>query len=117
MAESTEEVDLEMLLFQIIANVGGARSNYVEAVHEARSGNLERAREMIEEGEKMFLVGHDAHLQVFTRELTADEMRYMPLIIHAEDQLMSAETMKAMCEEFIDVHEDLRRALAARAPR
>lgn len=107
--------NLEVLPFEIIAHVGTARSMYVEAVHEAREGHIDEARKMLEEGEKIFVDGHDSHLKIFTNELTADDMKYMPLILHAEDQLMSAETMHTLCEEIIDLYEDLKKLRGAAA--
>ncbi|WP_239284639.1 PTS lactose/cellobiose transporter subunit IIA [Collinsella sp. An2] len=104
---TAETINMEMLPFQIIANVGTARSMYVEAVEEAERGNIEGARAMITEGEQCFVEGHDAHLKLFSRELGPDDVKYLPLIIHAEDQLMSAETMKIVCEKFIDMQEEL----------
>lgn len=107
-----EAVNMEMLPFQIIANVGTARSIYVEAVEEAERGNIEGARAMVIEGEQCFIEGHDAHLKLLSRELGPDDMKYLPLIIHAEDQLMSAETMKIICEKLIDMQEELQRLKA-----
>lgn len=103
----SEELNLEMLPFQIIANVGTARSMYVEAVEQAKEGDIEQARAMLEEGETYFVTGHDSHLKIFTHELTADDMKYLPLIIHAEDQLMSAEGMKIVCEQLVDMQEEI----------
>lgn len=102
-----EEFNLEMLPFQIIANVGTARSMYVEAVEQARAGDTAQAHAMLEEGETYFVTGHDSHLKIFTHELTADDMKYLPLIIHAEDQLMSAEGMKIVCDQLVAMQEEI----------
>lgn len=70
-----EESNLEMLPLQIIANVGTARSMYVEAVEQARANDIAQAHAMLEEGETYFVTRHDSHLKIFTHELTADDMK------------------------------------------
>lgn len=118
MAEETNAAhaeQMESLPFAIIANVGTARSMYVEAVSEAEQGNIEKARAMIAEGEQYFVEGHNSHLKIFTSELDTSDMKYLPLIIHAEDQLMSAETMKIVCEKLIGLYEEVGRLRAERA--
>ena len=59
---------LEKQCFQIISAVGMARSSYIEAIQEAKKANFERAREMIEEGDKSFLQGHEAHAKMIQQE-------------------------------------------------
>ena len=45
---------LEMTCFQIISNVGAARSSYIEGIQKAKAGDFEGARKCIEEGQKLF---------------------------------------------------------------
>ncbi len=97
--------DLENLAFKIISSVGTARSTYIEAIQKAKAGDLTRAEALIEEGSKLFLEGHHAHAVLLQRDANKKEDHYLPLlIIHAEDQLMSAEAFKTVALEFIDVY-------------
>ena len=96
----------ESLPFSVIANVGSARSMYIEAIHLARNGAIKEARERMKEGELLFVEGHGSHLKMFGEELSVEDLRYIPLLMHAEDQLMSAETLKIVCEEMIDILEE-----------
>ena len=89
---------LELTCFQIISSVGMARSSYIEAISEARNGNFERARE---EGEEMFVQGHSAHAQLIQQEAGGNPVSPTLLLLHAEDQLMSAEGFKIIAEEMI----------------
>ena len=59
---------LEMICFQIISNVGAARSSYIEAIQKEAAGEP---------------VGGSL------------------ILVHAEDQLMSAESFKIIAEEMI----------------
>lgn len=92
---------LELTCFQIISAVGMARSTYIEAISEARNGNFEKAQEMIKEGETMFTQGHAAHAQLIQQEAGGNPVNPTLLLLHAEDQLMSAEGFKIIAEEMI----------------
>ena len=96
---------LELVCFEIIASVGGARSCYVEAIQLAKQQKFEEARKQIKEGEALFLSGHKAHASLVQKEANNESVEVSLLLVHAEDQLMSAETFKIMAEEFIDLYQ------------
>lgn len=98
---------LEMTCFQIISAVGMAKSSYIEAIQEAKKGNIERAKELIQEGEKSFVGGHEAHAGLIQQEASGQAVQLNLLLMHAEDQLMAAETCKIMAVEVIDLYERL----------
>lgn len=86
---------LELIAFQIISSVGTARSCYIEAIQAAK---------MIEEGDAAFIEGHDAHAGLLQKEASGEGNTVNLLILHAEDQLMSAEAFKTIALEFIDAY-------------
>ena len=100
-----KKIDLEEMALEIITNVGTARSMYVEAVEAAKAGNFEEAHNLGAEGEKIFVNGHHAHADLVNAKIGVEELQYMFLVMHAEDQLMSAETLKIVCDELIDMLE------------
>ena len=96
--------DLEQIAFQIISMVGTARSSYIEAIQAAKKGDYEEAAKMIEEGDAAFIEGHDAHAGLLQKEASGEGNTVNLLILHAEDQLMSAEAFKTIALEFIDAY-------------
>lgn len=83
---STEQpLDMEEVCFQIIANVGMAKSMYIDA----------------------FVEGHNVHLQLLANDAGGKSVEFSMLLMHAEDQLMGAETFRIVAEDFIDVYERL----------
>lgn len=98
---------LELISFKIISAVGTARSMYIEAISYAKEGKFLEARKSIEEGEKIFIEGHHAHAELIQQEASGKNVEFRLLLMHAEDQLMSAETFKVMAEEFIVVYEKI----------
>ena len=95
---------LELISFQIITAVGTAKSNYIEAIREAKTGDFRKADKLMEEGKKNFLEGHKAHSALLTKEADGEKTEITLLLMHAEDQLMAADTIKIMAEEFIDLY-------------
>lgn len=103
---------LELICFEIIAAVGTARSAFVEAIQEAKNGNFEAAEEKVNEGNEMFTQGHHAHAKLIQAEAASatdggEKAEISLLLIHAEDQLMSAEAFKILSTEFIDIYKRL----------
>jgi PTS system cellobiose-specific IIA component len=98
---------LELVCFKIIAAVGTARSMYIEAIHEAKEGRIAEARQMVKDGGQVFLEGHHAHLELLKNEANGQKNDIGILVLHAEDQLMSAEGFSILANEFIDLYEKL----------
>src|SRR5574344_853577 len=98
---------LELVAFQIISAVGTARSCYIEAIQAAKTGEYEDAKKFIAEGDEAFVEGHDAHAGLLQQEAAGTGSVVNLLILHAEDQLMSAEGFKTIAQEFIEVYQRL----------
>ena len=97
--------ELELIAFKIISGVGAARSSYIEAIQAAKAGDYAQAEKLIAEGDESFAEGHDAHTGLLTREANEGQGSTVSLLIlHAEDQLMSAEGFKTIAQEFIDAY-------------
>lgn len=95
---------LELQCFQIISAVGSARSSYIEAIQEAKKGAYENAEKCLVEADEMFLQGHHAHAELIQLEAQGKLVGNSLLLIHAEDQMMSAETFKIFANEMIDCY-------------
>lgn len=99
--------NLELISFQIISAVGMAKSSYIEAIHAAEKGDFDLAKEKIKEGEESFVGGHTAHASLIQKEASGEGVTPNILLMHAEDQLMSAETIKIMAQEIIKLNQRL----------
>lgn len=96
---------LELVSFKIISAVGMAKSSYIEAMKVAAKGEFDLAKAKIKEGEESFNGGHEAHSELIQKEASGDHVVPSVLLMHAEDQLMSAETIKIMALEIIRLNE------------
>ena len=99
-----EDNEFVMVAFNIIANVGDARSNYINAIDLAAEGKYEEAEEKIELAKTAFNEGHAAHQGLLTKFANGELPPMDILLTHAEDQLMSAEAFGILAERFITLY-------------
>lgn len=95
---------MAMVCFELISAVGSARSCYVEAIHQAQEGCFDEALESVKKGRELFSQGHHIHADLLQKDASGEGMAFSLLLLHSEDQLMSAETFGIMAEEFIAVY-------------
>lgn len=96
---------LELTAFEIISAVGTARSCYIESIQKSKEGKFDEAEQLIKDGDEMFVQGHHAHAGLLQYEAEHGQGSAVSfLILHAEDQLMSAEGFKTIALEFIDLY-------------
>lgn len=98
---------MELLCFQIISFNGSARSSYVEAIALAKDGKFADADARMAEGEENFNEGHRVHAELIAKEANGELGEISLLLMHAEDQMMSAETLKIVATEMIDLYKRL----------
>lgn len=96
---------IEKVSFKIISAVGSARSSFMEAIGYAYQKDFTQARAMIDEGEKQRVNGHKAHFELIQNEAAGNPTEISLILMHAEDQLMAAETIKILAEEMIRSYE------------
>ena len=80
---------------------------YIEAIQLAKDGKISEAEAMMEEGQKVFVEGHHAHASLIQKEAAGEKTEFALLLMHAEDQLMSAEAFGILAQEFIDIYKKL----------
>lgn len=96
--------EMELVAFQLISNVGEARSCLFEAMREAREENFEEAEKLMKDAEEALLRGHESHSSLIMKEASGEKVEFSLLLMHAEDQLMTTETLKGMANEVILTH-------------
>ncbi|MEG0328879.1 MAG: PTS lactose/cellobiose transporter subunit IIA [Longicatena sp.] len=98
---------IELICFEIISSVGMARGSFIEAIDLAEEGKFAEAEAKITEGEEFFKGGHSAHAKLIQNEAGGNKTEIILLLLHAEDQLMSAETFKILAEKFISLNKKI----------
>ena len=104
MVEEMVELDMDMIGFTIISNVGMAKSTVMEALYAAKEGDYALAEEKLQEAKQYFVEGHKVHSQLIQKEASGDKLHVSLILMHAEDQLMSAETISELVKEMIEIY-------------
>lgn len=111
MCEQKNKAELELDTFEnsameLIVSGGGAKAAYVNAIECARNGAFEKAVKYCQEAAELYEKAHDVHFAMIGRDdLVPSTQMEKLLLIHAEDQLNSAETFKILSEEFIRLYQ------------
>lgn len=90
--------------FQIIGTIGQAKSLVMEAIYAAREGDFETAEAKLLKSNQYYSEGHHFHQEFVTREASGEELKYSIILMHAEDQLMSVETITLLSKEIINLY-------------
>ena len=92
------------LSFQIISNVGMAKSLAMEALYAAKEGNFEVVEEKLSESKKFYVEGHKMHASLIQKEASGEKLEFSLMLMHAEDQLMNVDTITLLVTEMIEMY-------------
>lgn len=107
MNEETLELDMDVIGFSIISNVGMAKSLVMEALYAAKDGDYALAEKKLEESKQYFIEGHKVHSSLIQKEASGEKLQVSLILMHAEDQLMSAETISELVKEMIEMYKKI----------
>lgn len=103
--------ELELAIFSIISNSGEAKYIMMSAVSLAREGKIAEARNKIKEAEQFKKIANSAHTPLIQNEAQdlaeGKKTNISLLLVHAEDQMMSTETIGIFAEEIINLYEKI----------
>lgn len=101
------KVNFEEVSFQIIAFAGDAKGAAMNAIFRAKKGRFEEAEaELLIAEEHMTKASH-AHMDIISAEAGGEVLQIPVLFMHAEDQLLSTQTIMLLAKEFVDVYKKM----------
>lgn len=100
-------MDFEMTIFTIITHSGDARSSSMEAITYAKKGEFEKAQNSIEKASQELALAHKEQTKLIQAEAQGQKHNLSLLLIHAQDHLMNAMTVKELANEFIDMYKKI----------
>lgn len=103
MSQSTE--DINMLSFNIILHAGNARSFAMEAIWLAKDNKCAEARQKIEAADEEFVLAHKVQTKLLQQEASGEPVNVSVILVHSQDHLMTAMTLKELANEMIDMYE------------
>lgn len=94
-------------VFQIILYGGNARSSSMEAIGFAKQGDFAAARNALEQAANEFQQAHQIQTALIQKEAAGEKTEATLLMIHAQDHLMNAITVRDLAAEFVDLYETI----------
>ena len=94
--------------FQIITYAGSAKSDAMMAIYAAKEGKFDEAEKNIKEAEKNLIEAEKQHASLVQDEATGESINIPLLLMHAEDQMLTTQTLILMAKEFIDLYKKIK---------
>ena len=98
-------IELEDAVMEIIVNAGQSRSLCFEALHAARTGNIDEARLLLNEADGYARRAHQMQTQLIGQDAGEARQPMTLIMVHAQDHLMNAILMKDMANSIIKLNQ------------
>ena len=92
---------MESIIFSLISHSGEARSLCMEALAKAREGDFIQAEDNLKAAEECLVRAHASQTGLIQKEAGGEKTEISLLLIHAQDHLMNAITVKELAYEMI----------------
>ena len=100
---TTEAMNNEMDIFEIISHGGNARGLAYEALEAAEEFEFEKAEALIKEAQDELNLAHKTQTKLIQNELNGHPSEKTLLMIHAQDHLMTAISEQKLIEHMIRI--------------
>jgi PTS system cellobiose-specific IIA component len=95
----------EQQIFMLILYSGNGRSFAMEAIACAKENDFEGAQDKIQKAKDELVLAHHIQTELIQGEIRGEKAEISLLMIHAQDHLMNALTIKDLAEEFVGMYE------------
>lgn len=99
--------EMERVVMELIMNGGDARSFSLKAIQSAEKGEIEEATKLLEQSNISLNKAHEAQTNLIREEIQEAEVPVSLMIIHAQDHVMNAMTIRDLAQHIIKVHKDI----------
>lgn len=96
----------EVVIMNIILHSGDARSKAFEAISAAEEHDFDQAHALIKESEQQLNKGHLTQTKLIQDEINGEAVKTSLLMVHAQDHLMNAITVKELAVKMIRMYQN-----------
>jgi cellobiose PTS system EIIA component len=96
--------NMELICFNIISNAGAAKSSFLDALSAIKIKQFDSAKAKLKEGEHFLREAHKTHMGIISQEASGIKTEFSLLLMHAEDQINTAEIIKILVDELIQLY-------------
>ena len=98
---------LSEVAFQIITYAGEAKSEAMLAIYEAKAKNFDQAQEKITLANQAINQASHQHFELIQAEAQGSKIEIPLLLMHAEDQLLTTQTLILLAQEMVDLYKSI----------
>ncbi|MBS6503199.1 MAG: PTS lactose/cellobiose transporter subunit IIA [Clostridium sp.] len=98
-----EQMNLDVIM-QLIMYGGDAKSNAMEAIQAAKTGDFELAKNKINDAQASLTKAHHSQTQMLTKEAQGNKTELSLLMIHGQDHLMTSMAFTDLAKEIVDIY-------------
>lgn len=95
----------EKRIMGLISSSGESRAKAFEALQAVRKRNYESAHILLEESQQLDVEAHNIQTKMIQEELGGEKVEVSLLMAHAQDHYMTAQLLRDLVEELIDIFE------------
>ena len=107
-AEEVAENDLEEVVMGLIINSGQARSLAYGALKIAKTGDFEKARELMAQSREALNAAHLVQTKLIEGDQGEGKTKVSLVLVHAQDHLMTSMLARELVTELIELHEKIK---------
>ncbi|AMG94405.1 MULTISPECIES: PTS N,N'-diacetylchitobiose transporter subunit IIA [Citrobacter] len=104
----TEAEELEEVVMGLIINSGQARSLAYAALKQAKQGDFDAAKTMMEQSRMALNEAHLVQTKLIEGDQGEGKMKVSLVLVHAQDHLMTSMLARELVTELIELHEKLK---------
>ncbi|MFP7298774.1 PTS lactose/cellobiose transporter subunit IIA [Neobacillus niacini] len=97
----------EQTIFQIILHGGNGKSSAMEAIAAAKEGNFVEANNKLKQASEALNEAHHVQTQLIQNEVNGTKSEVSLLMVHAQDHLMNAMTVRDLAVVMVDLYESI----------
>ena len=103
-----EAEELEEVVMGLIINSGQARSLAYAALKQAKQGDFDAAKTMMEQSRMALNEAHLVQTKLIEGDQGEGKMKVSLVLVHAQDHLMTSMLARELVTELIELHEKLK---------
>lgn len=96
--------NLENDIFEIIVNAGQGKAYAYEALEKAEENKFDEIDDLFDKSDEFFAKAHNIQTKLMQEELGSDSKLVSLLMVHAQDQLMTALESRDLIRHMVKMH-------------
>lgn len=102
-------IDFETISFKIITFAGEAKKYAMQALTAAKEGQFDALGAQLELAEQNMVTAEQTHMEVIVAEAKGEKLNIPVLFMHAEDQLLTTQTLILLVKELIAIYQVIKK--------